>query len=262
MDEIKFKEFKPIVPNSDLNRSQIVAYYQDNMLRASNEYMDRLLGTSENTTSLQSPSIKSSSSDNIRDILDNVTFSLPQTTPEVAQPVIPSAASKTVAKKESEAPITPIASGKVPKTKKDFIKMYGPAARKAAQATGLSEDMMLGQIALETGWGKHAPGYNVGGIKADKSWKGKSRRSVTKEQGEKGLYTTVQPFRVYNSAEEGFQGYVNFLKTNSRYKPLFGVSDPYRASEIMGKTGYATDANYTSKLKNMIREVQRVKSSI
>lgn len=155
-----------------------------------------------------------------------------------------------------------ITSVKSPKNQKDFIKIYSGPAKQAAQQYGLSEDMILAQIALETGWGKSTPGYNIGGIKADKNWKGKSQILVTKEQGKNGLYITSQKFRVYNSPEEGFQGYINFLMKNNRYKPLIGVSDPYKAAEIMGKTGYATANNYTSNLKQMISQIRKIKKSI
>lgn len=66
---------------------------------------------------------------------------------------------------------------------------------------------------------------------------------------------------MYDSPQEGFKDYVKFLSVNKRYKPLKGILDPYKAAEIMGKSGYATDANYTSKLKNMIKSIQEAKKS-
>lgn len=73
------------------------------------------------------------------------------------------------------------------------------------------------------------------------------------------MHKTNQEFRAYDSPEQGFQGYVDFIKRNKRYNPVKGVSDPFVAASIMGKTGYATDPDYTQKLTSILKTVLKHK---
>jgi flagellum-specific peptidoglycan hydrolase FlgJ len=83
---------------------------------------------------------------------------------------------------------------------------------------------------------------------------------MTKEF-ENGKYVSKpQTFRAYDSPEEGLKGYVDFLATNKRYGGLKGVVDPFEAADLMGKTGYATDPNYSTSLKNVIRQIQAART--
>lgn len=244
--------------NDVYSPDNIRSYYNQYGVDADNDFMKKYLGL--DTT----PEIKTEETNTpkrtVSDVISGITMPS-QIVPEQITPVT----NTPVKQNAVQQPVTStvkVKSGSVPKSKKDFIRMYGSTARNAAKSTGLSEDMMLAQIALETGWGKSAPGYNIGGIKADSRWKGKSRLLTTKEDRKNGLQTEKHKFRVYDSPEEGFQGYVQFLQQNKRYRPLFGVSDPYAAADIMGRSGYATDRNYTSKLKNMIKQIQNTKANM
>ena len=261
MAENSFASFKPIISFADTDKERLQNYYKDNGLTPDNVYMENYLGLTNpaDTPIMKSTSSKKESTD-IGKLLSDVVLPITLSNkPEVIQPDAVKVKPTTENNKAGLSKVFQDTPRIVPKSKKDFIKIYGKSAEKASLNTGISTDMLLAQIALESGWGKHAPGYNLGGIKADPSWKGRFKMSMTKEQGKNGLYSTMQKFRVYNNAEEGFNDYVKFLSVNKRYKPLKGVSDPYKAAEIMGASGYATDANYTAKLKNMIKEIQRVK---
>ena len=144
---------------------------------------------------------------------------------------------------------------------REFMKHFGKLIGDTANSIGLSGDMVLAQVALETGWGKHMPGNNIGGIKADSSWKGKTQELMTTEYSpEKGNYKVKQTFRAYNTPEEGVKGYFEFLAKNKRYKPLFGVKDPYDAVDIMAKTGYASDSTYKPKLYDMVKQIQELQA--
>ncbi len=46
------------------------------------------------------------------------------------------------------------------------LAMTCPAARKLELSLGLPMELTVGKVALETGWGQHAPGNNFAGIKA------------------------------------------------------------------------------------------------
>jgi len=68
----------------------------------------------------------------------------------------------------------------------------------------------------------------------------------------------MEPFRMYNSIEEGFADYVNLLSTSNKFKSIVGISDPYQAAQIIGKSGYATGDNYGTIIQNLIKEVQQI----
>ena len=51
-------------------------------------------------------------------------------------------------------------------TAKEFIQTYKPFAMESERKTGISHLFILAQAALESGWGKRAPGYNFFGVKA------------------------------------------------------------------------------------------------
>lgn len=144
---------------------------------------------------------------------------------------------------------------------KEFIKEFAPTVEYHAQRLGLSPDLMLAQIALETGWGKSAPGYNYGGQKVGANYKGKSQTFNTKEfiSGFGMKDVKGEQFRAYDSPAEGIKGYFDFFKSYDRYKPVFGIADPNKGADMMQKVGYATDPKYSAKLKNIIKTVQRLR---
>ena len=70
----------------------------------------------------------------------------------------------------------------------DFVSKMSRAANLASQQSGVPARLIMGQAALESGWGqreiKHADGstsYNLFGIKAGASWKGKVVNVLTTE---------------------------------------------------------------------------------
>ena len=63
---------------------------------------------------------------------------------------------------------------------RNFVDRLSSHAEEASRATGIPAKFMLGQAALESGWGKHEirgangqPSHNLFGIKATSGWKGK-----------------------------------------------------------------------------------------
>ena len=59
-----------------------------------------------------------------------------------------------------------------------FKEKYLPYAMESERKTGLSAIFILAQAALETGWGKHAPGNMFFGIKATKDTPLAQRRTI------------------------------------------------------------------------------------
>lgn len=126
----------------------------------------------------------------------------------------------------------------------DFFRTYFPAAKENEKKTGVPWQVTLAQAALESAWGKHAPGNNFFGIKADPTWTGRVQTLRTREVIN-GVGVFVQArFRAYDSPEESFADHANFLRRWPRYSKAFATLDPYAFARIVAAAGYATDPNY------------------
>jgi flagellar protein FlgJ len=139
-------------------------------------------------------------------------------------------------------------------------KLAGPAAE-AEQATGVPAKFMLGQAALESGWGKRVIRNNDGsssnnlfGIKAGAGWKGKVATAVTTEYVNGQAHTRVEKFRSYDSPAAAFKDYANMLSNNPRYeKVLSHGGDASTFAQGLQRAGYATDPQYAAKLSRIIK---------
>ena len=162
------------------------------------------------------------------------------------------------------APPLPLttASGRIqaPHVRSFQEKLHVHAAE-AERATGVPAKFMLGQAALETGWGKrmirNADGsnsHNLFGIKAGPGWKGKVATSVTTEYVNGRPHTKVEKFRAYDSPAESFKDYANMLAKNPRYeKVLDSGGDAAAFAHGLQRAGYATDPQYAAKLTRIIK---------
>ncbi len=141
-------------------------------------------------------------------------------------------------------------------SKQQFIEQLRPYAEQAAAELGVDSGILLAQAALETGWGKsvikHSDGsssFNLFNIKADKSWHGKQARKTTLEFEEGIGRKQMAAFRAYDSYQDSFEDYVNFIKTNPRYgNALRMTAKPERYMYELQQAGYATDPSYASKV--------------
>ena len=125
------------------------------------------------------------------------------------------------------------------------LRIYGdPEEAKVAAA----------QAALESGYGRSAPGGNLFGIKST------SGRGVTT-----GTTEVINGQRVRQSAtweehggpDQSIAARLDFLKRNPRYAKA-GYFDAATATEkaaALKRAGYATDPNYVSKLSSIIRMI-------
>jgi flagellar protein FlgJ len=142
-----------------------------------------------------------------------------------------------------------------------FQEKLGDAAEEAEQATGVPAKFMLGQAALETGWGKrmirNADGSNSNnlfGIKAGPDWKGKVANAVTTEYVNGKAHTKVEKFRSYDSHADAFKDYANMIGNNPRYeKVLQHGGDASTFAHGLQRAGYATDPQYAAKLSRIIK---------
>jgi flagellar protein FlgJ len=140
----------------------------------------------------------------------------------------------------------------------EFISATKSAALAVQNKYGLPALAVMAQSALETGWGKHAPGNMYFGIKAGSSWTGKTQVLLTTEYVN-GKYVKVnQTFRAYDNAEESFLDYGKLISSNSRYKnALQYTNDPEQYIREIAKAGYATDPGYAAKIISLIETIKK-----
>lgn len=138
----------------------------------------------------------------------------------------------------------------------DFVNRMLPFASQASQDSGVPPQLMLGQAALESGWGKReiqmangSNSFNLFGIKANAGWKGKVAEVTTTEYKNGVAYKQVEKFRAYSSYAEAFRDYAGLIGNNPRYADVLQQGgNPAGMAQAMQKAGYATDPGYADKL--------------
>ena len=134
----------------------------------------------------------------------------------------------------------------------DFMTRLEAAARKEGKRIGVDHRIIMAQAIQETGWGKHVKGNNYFGIKAHGSDDGKNVEFTTHEVVDGKKVKIKDTFKGYDSLEDSVKGYADFLLENPRYKPML-EADGYEEQLVeLGKSGYATDPDYTKKLSGII----------
>jgi len=148
----------------------------------------------------------------------------------------------------------------VPEAARAFIGRLWPHAQEAARTTGIAPHFILGQAALESGWGRSeirtadgSPSHNLFGIKAGSGWQGPTADVATTEYVNGTAVKTVERFRAYGSYAEAFKDYANLLTSNPRYAHVLNErADPAAFARGLQRAGYATDPNYAEKLMRVI----------
>ncbi|MBL8512047.1 MAG: flagellar assembly peptidoglycan hydrolase FlgJ [Betaproteobacteria bacterium] len=151
--------------------------------------------------------------------------------------------------------------------KRAFVTQMEAYANAAEKDTGIPARFMVGQAALESGWGrrelKHAdgsPSFNLFGIKATGNWKGPTVSVTTTEFVDGVARRVVEKFRAYASYAESFSDYARLLTDNPRYSSALesarqGVS---HFADALQRAGYATDPSYAAKVTRVIHEALNV----
>ena len=140
-----------------------------------------------------------------------------------------------------------------------FISGLMPHAEAAARELGVDPRNLLAQAALETGWGRSAPGgdsHNLFGIKAGANWNGASVQANTQEF-DAGVASRVDAnFRAYGSPRESVEDYVRLIRDNPRYAGALNTgSDVQAFASALQRGGYATDPDYARKLAAVAAQV-------
>ncbi len=145
----------------------------------------------------------------------------------------------------------------------EFHQRMSRHAEAASRTTGVPAHLMLGQAALESGWGKReikaqdgTPSNNLFGIKATGEWKGKVVETMTTEYVKGVKQKRVEKFRAYDSYADSFKDFANMIQTSPRYKMVMSnLQNVSGYARAMQNSGYATDPNYAAKLASVIRKV-------
>jgi len=168
------------------------------------------------------------------------------------------------ADKALNLPQTAQASKKTFSSPTDFVATMLPMAQAAADRIGVDAHYLVAQAALETGWGKSvinqadgSSSHNLFGIKSHNSWDGASARVQTTEYVAGKQVKEAASFRAYDSFEQSFDDYVNFLQSNGRYeKALNSTQNPQEFAQQLQQAGYATDPQYARKIGQIARQMQ------
>jgi peptidoglycan hydrolase FlgJ len=151
--------------------------------------------------------------------------------------------------------------------KREFIARMGQHASAAEQKTGVPAKFMIGQAALESGWGKKEirdsngqSAFNVFGIKATGKWKGPTVDVTTTEFVNGVANKVVEKFRAYASYAEGFADYAKMIADSPRYAHVLKTARGGIESFAQGlqRAGYATDPKYAAKLASVINDAVRI----
>ncbi len=143
---------------------------------------------------------------------------------------------------------------------KDFRAAMAAPAQTAARQTGLPVSFILGQAALESGWGRRqivaadgTPSFNLFGLKAGASWKGRVIEVATTEYKEGVAQKVLARFRAYDSYAQAFGDYASMLSRSPRYQQVRANGQTVAGfAQGMQQAGYATDPAYAAKLARVI----------
>jgi flagellar protein FlgJ len=146
----------------------------------------------------------------------------------------------------------------------DFVKQMLPHALQASQASGVPAQLMLGQAALESGWGKHeirmadgSNSHNLFGIKANASWTGQVAEVTTTEYSNGIASKQIEKFRAYGSYAEAFKDYASLLSQNPRYAAVLQQNgDAAGMAQALQNAGYATGPQYADKLTRVMQSIR------
>ena len=147
-----------------------------------------------------------------------------------------------------------------------FVQKLWAPAQAAERATGLPAGFIVGQAALETGWGRAelrlpdgSSAHNLFGIKAGSRWKGPTVDAVTTEYVDGRAVRKVERFRAYPSYDHAFRDWAGLIAGSPRYAPVVRAGHTVEGfAQGLQRAGYATDPRYADKLTRTIHQAQRL----
>lgn len=143
-------------------------------------------------------------------------------------------------------------------TPDEYFKKYADAAKATNEKYGIPISVVLAASALESGYNKSDLSSlfnNFFGIKPDQGYG--TQYLATTEYVNGKYVPQMSSFAKFPNAEESFLGYGKFLTDNPRYEKagVFAAGGDYRkVADALQAAGYATDPEYSTKLKKIIKD--------
>lgn len=140
-----------------------------------------------------------------------------------------------------------------------YIETYKGVAQENMKKFGIPASIILGQAILESGAGTgplSTQANNHFGIKCHKDWLGESIKYDDD--------SIAECFRKYYNVADSFRDHALFLTAGVRYSKLFKLNQTdYKAwAKGLKAAGYATDAQYPTKLIGLIERFQLYKYDV
>ena len=138
--------------------------------------------------------------------------------------------------------------------KKAFIARMLFAIAEIEDMGGFLPSVLIAQAAIESNWGRStlsAKYNNYFGIKAGKSWKGKTVNMKTGEVFNGQNVTITSNFRVYDSLVDSIRDRNRLLRT-ARYATVEPATTPRAQAEAIKASGYCTATNYVESIMETI----------
>jgi len=137
----------------------------------------------------------------------------------------------------------------------DFFGYIAVDAVVLDEKYGIPAEVTIAQAILESGWGRSElsqKSNNYFGVKEyRKTKKGGKYETTEYLKGKKVL--KIEKFRVYDNVEQCLQDRAYWLYNNKRYQDIdWHKLDAYEFCQILQDKKYATDPNYSKKLKRII----------
>ncbi|HKY63292.1 MAG TPA: glucosaminidase domain-containing protein [bacterium] len=134
-----------------------------------------------------------------------------------------------------------------------FFERILPYALETQAMTGIPASVTMAQAALESGWGKHAPGNNFFGIKG--RGPAGSQKLWTREFSGGQWRRTLADFRRYHDPVESFLDHALVISEGRYLKHAMqhtGSAKEFVRALQSGKAKYATDPDYENKILGLI----------
>jgi len=139
-----------------------------------------------------------------------------------------------------------------------FLDAIRPHAEAAAARLGVAPELVSAHAALESGWGRHAPSFNLFGIKAGGNWQGAVQALDTTEVENGNSVLRNERFRGYGDMGSAFSDYAGLLLDNPRYQRALNTGNDAQAfARALAAGGYATDPAYADKLRQVADSIAR-----
>ena len=103
--------------------------------------------------------------------------------------------------------------------------------------------------------------YSLFGIKANQNWQGQRNLVSTLEFKDGAMQREQAHFRAYDSVEQAFNDYAEFIQSSPRYQKALEQGQPAAYIRELQRAGYATDPDYAAKIER-IRTSELMKTQV